>query len=239
MLQLTLRQLLVFESTARNLSFSRAAEEMHLTQPGVSTQLKNLEERIGMPLFEQMGRRIFLTEAGREVFNHARAIQQQLTFLERSIDQLRDTKQGKIKVSAVTGTASHLALQLIAKYTHAFPGVRVNLNVANRESVLSELASNETDLAIMGQPPEGLGLAAKAFMKNPLVVIAPPDHPLARQRGIPLSALGQREIAKARVLTGQTPSCLTVPGQVDHRKHFAHEFVTPSTATSLVPASLG
>ena len=66
MLQLTLRQLLVFESTARNLSFSRAAEEMHLTQPGVSTQLKNLEERIGMPLFEQMGRRIFLTEAGRE-----------------------------------------------------------------------------------------------------------------------------------------------------------------------------
>jgi len=189
MLQLTLRQLLVFESTARNLSFSRAAEEMHLTQPGVSTQLKNLEERIGMPLFEQMGRRIFLTEAGREVFNHARAIQQQLTFLERSIDQLRDTKQGKIKVSAVTGTASHLALQLIAKYTHAFPGVRVNLNVANRESVLSELASNETDLAIMGQPPEGLGLAAKAFMKNPLVVIAPSDHPLARQRGIPLSAL--------------------------------------------------
>jgi LysR family transcriptional regulator, low CO2-responsive transcriptional regulator len=189
MLHLTLRQLLVFESTARNLSFSRAAEELHLTQPGVSTQLKNLEERIGMPLFEQMGRRIFLTAAGREVFNHARAIQQQLTFLEHSIDQLRDTKQGKVKISAVTGTASHLALQLIAKYTHAFPGVRVNLNVANRESVLNELASNETDLAIMGQPPEGLGLAAKPFMKNPLVVIAPPDHLLARQRGIPLSAL--------------------------------------------------
>jgi DNA-binding transcriptional LysR family regulator len=189
MLNLTLRQLRVLESTARHLSFSRAAEELHLTQPGVSTQLKNLEESLGMPLFEQMGRRIFLTEAGREVYNHARAILQQLTFLEQSVDLLRDTQQGKIKVSAVTGTASHIALQLIAKFSRTFPGVRVNLDVSNRKTVLNNLASNETDLAIMGQPPEGLGLAARPFMKNPLVVIAPPDHPLARQRGIPLSAL--------------------------------------------------
>lgn len=189
MLHLTLRQLRVFEATARLLSFSRAAEELHLTQPGVSGQLKHLEESIGMPLFEQMGRRIFLTEAGRQVYSHTRSIQQQLTILEESLDLLRDTKQGKIKVAAVSGTASHLALQLIAKYSKAFPGVRVHLNVANRETVLGELASNETDLAIMGQPPEGQGLVAQPFMKNPLVVIAPPDHPLARQRGIPLSAL--------------------------------------------------
>ena len=189
MLHLTLRQLRVFEATARLLSFSRAAEELHVTQPGVSGQLKHLEESIGMPLFEQMGRRIFLTEAGREVYSHTRSMQQQLAILEESLNQLRDTKQGKIKVSAVSGTASHLALQLIAKYTKAFPGVRVHLNVANRETVLSELASNETDLAIMGQPPEGVGLVAQRFMKNPLVVIAPPDHPLARERGIALSAL--------------------------------------------------
>jgi DNA-binding transcriptional LysR family regulator len=189
MLHLTLRQLRVFEATARLLSFSRAAEELHLTQPGVSGQLKHLEESVGMPLFEQMGRRIFLTEAGRQVYSHTRSIQQQLSILEESLDQLRDTKQGKIKVSAVSGTASYLALELIAKYTKLFPGVRVHLNVANRETVLGELASNETDLAIMGQPPEGQGLVAQPFMKNPLVVIAPPDHPLARQRAIPLSAL--------------------------------------------------
>lgn len=189
MLHLTLRQLRVFEATARHLSFSRAAEELHLTQPGVSGQLKHLEESIGMPLFEQMGRRIFLTEAGRQVYSHIRSIEQQLAILEASLNQLRDTKQGKIEVAAVTGTASHLALQLIARFTKAYPGVRVHLNVANRETVLGELASNETDLAIMGQPPEGQGLVAQPFMKNPLVVIAPPDHPLARQRGIPLSAL--------------------------------------------------
>lgn len=189
MLHLTLRQLRVFEAAARLLSFSRAAEELHLTQPGVSSQLKHLEESIGMPLFEQMGRRVFLTEAGQQVYSHTRSIQQQLAILEESLDQLRDTKHGKINVSAVSGTASHLALQLIAVYTKSFPGVRVHLNVANRETVLGELASNKTDLAIMGQPPEGQGLVSQPLMKNPLVVVAPPDHPLARQRAIPLSAL--------------------------------------------------
>lgn len=189
MLNLTLRQLRVFEAAARHLSFSRAAEELHLTQPGVSAQLKSLEETIGMPVFEQIGRRVFLTEAGREVYSHTRSIQQQLAILEESLDQLRDTKQGKIEVCAVTGTAGHLALQCISRYTKAFPGVRVCLKFANREAVLGALAGNETDLAIMGQPPEGQGLVAQPFMKNPLVVVAPPDHPLARQRAIALSAL--------------------------------------------------
>jgi LysR family transcriptional regulator, low CO2-responsive transcriptional regulator len=189
MLNLTLRQLRVFEAAARHLSFSRAAEELHLTQPGVSAQLKSLEEAIGMPVFEQIGRKIFLTEAGREVYSHTRSIQQQLGILEESLDQLRDTKQGKIRVSAVTGTAGHLALECVSRYTKAFPGVRVRLKFANREAVLGALAGNEADLAIMGQPPEGQGLVAQPFMKNPLVAIAPPDHPLARQRDIPLAAL--------------------------------------------------
>ena len=94
MLNLTLRQLRVFEAAARHLSFSRAAEELHLTQPGVSAQLKHLEESIGMKVFEQIGRRIFLTEAGREVYGHTRSIQEQLSVLEESLDQLRDTTQG-------------------------------------------------------------------------------------------------------------------------------------------------
>ncbi|NLP62751.1 LysR family transcriptional regulator [Paraburkholderia sacchari] len=189
MLNLTLRQLRVFEAAARHLSFSRAAEELHLTQPGVSAQLKHLEETIGMKVFEQIGRRIFLTEAGREVYSHSRSIQEQLSILEESLDQLRDTTQGKIRVSAVTGTAGHLSLACISRYTKAFPGVRVRLKFGNRENVLGALAGNEADLAIMGQPPEGLGLVAQPFMKNPLVAIAPPDHPLARQRAIPLAAL--------------------------------------------------
>ncbi|MEM5389466.1 LysR family transcriptional regulator [Paraburkholderia phymatum] len=189
MLHLTLRQLRVFEASARHLSFSRAAEELHLTQPGVSSQLKQLETGIGMPLFEQVGRRLFLTAAGKELYSHTRLLQQQLSFLEESLDQLRDMKQGKLKVSLVSGTANPLALQLIAKFTRAFPGVKVSLSVGNRECVLNELASNETDLAIMGLPPEGQGLAAVRVAKNPLVMIAPPDHALVRERRIALDML--------------------------------------------------
>jgi DNA-binding transcriptional LysR family regulator len=189
MLHLTLRQLRIFESVARNLSFSRAADELHLTQPAVSIQLKRLEESIGMPLFEQLGKRIFLTEAGRELYNHSRSINKQLTILEESLDSVRGFKHGKLKVAVVSSTATYLAPQLIARYSQSYPTVSVDLNIANRETVLNQLADNLIDLAIMGQPPEGAELAAAPFMKNPLVVIAPPDHPLTRQRCIPLAAL--------------------------------------------------
>ncbi|MEX3814484.1 LysR substrate-binding domain-containing protein [Paraburkholderia sp. BR13439] len=189
MLHLTLRQLQVFEASARHLSFSRAARELHLTQPGVSSQLKQLEAIVGMPLFEQVGRQVFLTAAGKELYNHTRLLQQQLSVLEESLDQLRDTKQGKLKVSLVSGTANPLALQLIAKFTRAFPGVTVSLSVGNRECVLNELATNETDVAIMGAPPEGQGLVAVHVASNPLVMIAPPDHALARERRIALSTI--------------------------------------------------
>ena len=189
MLHLTLRQLQVFEASARHLSFSRAARELHLTQPGVSSQLKQLEAVIGMPLFEQVGRQVFLTAAGKELYNHTRLLQQQLTVLEESLDQLRDTKQGKLKVSLVSGTANPLALQLIANYSRAFPGVTVSLSVGNRECVLNELATNETDLAIMGVPPEGQGLVAVRVASNPLVMIAPPGHALARERRIALNTI--------------------------------------------------
>src|SRR4051794_25218093 len=120
MLHLTLRQLRVFESVARNLSYSRAAEELHLTQPAVSIQLKHLEQTIGMPLFEQLGRRIFLTEAGREVYNHSRSIEQQLAILEESLDSVRSFKHGRLKLSVVSSTASYLAPQLIAKYSQNY-----------------------------------------------------------------------------------------------------------------------
>ncbi|MCX5544090.1 LysR substrate-binding domain-containing protein [Paraburkholderia sp. CNPSo 3076] len=189
MLHLTLRQLQVFEASARHLSFSRAARELHLTQPGVSSQLKQLEAVIGMPLFEQVGRQVFLTAAGKELYNHTRLLQQQLSVLEASLDQLRDTKQGKLKVSLVSGTANPLALQLIANFSRAFPGVTVSLSVGNRECVLNELATNETDLAIMGAPPEGQGLVAVRVASNPLVIIAPPDHALARERRIALHTI--------------------------------------------------
>ena len=190
MLHLTLRQLKVLESVARNLSFSRAAEELHLTQPAVSMQIKQLEGNIGLPLFEQLGKRIYLTDAGRELYGYSRAIAQQLADMELALDELKGLERGKLNISVVS-TANYFAPHLLAKFCQRYSGVTVSLNVSNRETVLKQLADNVTDLAIMGQPPEGADIVAESFMENPLVVIAPPGHPLSKTRRISEKKLAQ------------------------------------------------
>ncbi len=196
MLHLTLRQLKVFESVARHLSYSRAAEELHVTQPTVSMQIKQLEDNISLPLFEQLGKRIYLTEAGRELYQYSRLISQQLSDMEVALDELKGMERGKLNISVVT-TANYFATHLLAKFCQRYSGVTVSLNVSNRETVLKQLSDNLIDLAIMGQPPDGLDIDSESFMENPLVVIAPPDHPLCQERKIPVQRL-EKEIFLVR-----------------------------------------
>lgn len=188
MLHLTLRQLKVFESVARHLSYSRAADELHLTQPAVSMQIKQLEDNISLPLFEHLGKRIYLTEAGRELYQYSRAISQQLADMEVALDELKGMERGKLNISVVT-TANYFAPHLLAKFCQRFRGVTVSLNVSNRETVLKQLTDNLIDLAIMGQPPENLDIDSESFMENPLVVVAPPNHPLCQEHNIPVKRL--------------------------------------------------
>ncbi|ALQ49901.1 LysR family transcriptional regulator [Nitrosomonas ureae] len=190
MLHLTLRQLKVFESVARHLSYSRAADELHLTQPAVSMQIKQLEDNIGLPLLEQLGKRIYLTEAGRELYQYSRSIAQQLSDMEVALDELKGMERGKLNISVVT-TANYFAPHLLAKFCQRYRGVTVSLNVSNREAVLKQLADNLIDLAIMGQPPENLDIDSESFMENPLVVVAPSDHPLCKERFIPVKRLAK------------------------------------------------
>ena len=188
MLRLTLRQLDILEAVARCGSFSRASEELYLTQPAVSMQIKQLEASLGLPLFEQIGKRIHLTEAGRETLGTSRAVRRELVNLEHAISDLQDLKGGTITVS-VASSASYLAARLIATFRQEHPDVRVSLNAVNRETLLQHLASNSVDLALMGRPPEGHDLEAQPFMDNPLVVIAAPTHPLSGVRDISLQCL--------------------------------------------------
>ncbi len=188
MLHLTFRQLSVFEAVARHRGFSRAAQELHLTQPAVSMQIKQLEENVGTALFEQLGKKIYLTEAGHELYHYSRVIAQQLTEAEAVLAELKGLKRGKLKIS-VASTANYFAPQLLATFSQRFPTVTVRLNVTNRQALLVQLANNEMDMAIMGRPPEGLDLVAESFMDNPLVVIAPVHHPLAREKNIALERL--------------------------------------------------
>ncbi|MGZ8256399.1 MAG: LysR family transcriptional regulator, partial [Gallionella sp.] len=191
MLHFTLRQLQVFEKVASHLNYSRAAEELYLSQPAVSMQIKQLEAHIGLALFEQMGKKIFLTEAGRELFHYARNIAQQLVEMEAMFDEMKGLGQGKLTLSVVN-TANYFTPQLLATFCQRHPHINVNLQVANRDAVLQQLADNRTDLAIMGQPPSGLDLSSKQFLDNPLVVIAAPTHPLAKLKKIKFAQLAEQ-----------------------------------------------
>jgi len=189
-LHLTLRQLKVFEAVARHASFSRAAEELHLSQPAVSMQVKQLEENVGMPLLEQQGKRTVLTEAGREIYDLSRRVANQIDQTEENLAQLRGDVGGRLRL-AVVGTANYFVPQLVTAFREANPDVTVSLTVNNRSSVVNTLAFNERDIAIMGDLPPGSDLDSTAFMQNHLVVIAPPHHGLAGRGMVPMERLKQ------------------------------------------------
>lgn len=195
-MHLTLRQLKVFESVARHLNYTRAAEELFLTQPAVSMQVKQLEESLGVALFEQLGKRVHLTEAGQEVLAYARTVTQQLDELEAVLNRIKGLSGGKLRISVAT-TANYFIPTLLGSFSRRYPDVTVSLDVTNRETLLQQLTENTVDLVIMGQPPSGLDVEAEAFMENPLVIVAPLEHPLARQKKIPLKRL-QEEVFLVR-----------------------------------------
>jgi DNA-binding transcriptional LysR family regulator len=203
---LTLRQLKIFEAVARHLSFTRASKELHLTQPAVSMQVKQLEEEVGLPLFEQVGKKIFLTEAGEEMQRYAASVMATLVEASLVFDEMRGLERGRLRI-AVASTANYFVPQLLASFCQRYPNVRVSLDVTNRKRLLEALSANETDLVIMGKPPRNMELVAESFMDNPLVVIAPPGHPLARERDIPLQRL-QEETFLVREIGSGTRSAM-------------------------------
>jgi len=190
MLHLTLRQLQVFESAARHLSLSRAAEELHLSQPGVSMQLKKLAEAVGHPLLEHTGKRVKLTLQGQELVATAREILGSVKRYELSLVARQGLTGGNLRIVAIT-TATYFVPRLLGEFSKRHPGVKVSLRVNNREQVLSSLAAGLEDLYVLGQPPEGLAVTAIPFLENPLVVLAAPEHPLAHKKNIPLSRLAE------------------------------------------------
>lgn len=195
-MHLTLRQLTVFEVVARRLSYRRAAEELFLTQPAVSMQVKSLEKQLGVALFEQLGKRVYLTAAGQEVLTYARTVTQQLDELEAVLNRMKGLSGGRLRISVAT-TANYFIPTLLGTFSRRYPEVTVSLDVTNRETLLEQLTENTVDLVIMGQPPAELDAEAQAFMENPLVIVAPPDHPLVPQRRIALARL-QEEIFLVR-----------------------------------------
>ena len=188
----TLRQLDTFLEVARQLSVSRAADLLHVTQPAVSMQLHQLEDILGLALFEQVGRKIRLTDAGVDFETYAIGAMAQLKQLDDAMAQRRGLKTGRVSLAMVS-TAKYFVPMLLVAFRKRFPDIDIALQIHNRENIMQLLSRNEIDLVIMGRSPDGLDCAATAFATNPLGVISAPEHPLSRRRGAPLSILNDQE----------------------------------------------
>jgi LysR family transcriptional regulator, low CO2-responsive transcriptional regulator len=181
----TLRQLKVFETVARRMSFSRAADELHLTQPAVSIQVKTLEQHAGVALFEQLGKKIFLTPAGTELLYLSRTIIQKFQEAEEAMSQFKGVAGGQLNV-AVISAGDYFFPRLLVEFAHRHANVSFNFAVYNRQELLVELAENRTDLAIMVRPPDALeaDTVNVPFAPHPYVIVAASDHPLVREKAL-------------------------------------------------------
>lgn len=185
----TLRQLQVFETIVRLGSFTRAAEELFLTQPTVSMQIKKLASVVGLPLFEQIGRNVQPTEVGLELYQACRDIFKTLSNLEMKISDLKGIKRGRLRLGAITN-AKYFVPEVLGQFSSLYPGIEVALKVTNRDRIIERMRNNEDDLFIMGQaPPDDFAVETLPIAPNPLVVLAPQNHPLVGQKNIPLARI--------------------------------------------------
>ena len=192
-MNITIRQLKVFQEVARLQSFTHASRVLYLTQPAVSMQIKQLEEAVGQKLFDKQGRQISLTDAGDEIRLLSDSILQQIDETQHQLEQIANGDRGKLRLAVATTVAS-VATRLMARFNEQHPAMTLHFTVTNRNGLIQLLENNQVDIVIMGLPPEGLELDTQELMSNPLVIIAPPSHPLCDlNRPVSLNTLFQQD----------------------------------------------
>ena len=184
----TLPQLRVFEASARLGNFSRAAQELHMAQPTASVQIKKLTETVGLPLFEQVGKRVYLTDAGQRLYAGCHDVFRALSALEETLNGLRTMESGHLRL-AVCSTGKYFAPRMLGAFIQRYPGVEASLEIHNRKTLIDRLANNEDDLYVFASPLEREDVVTQALLPNPLVVFARDDHPLAKARQISFERL--------------------------------------------------
>ncbi len=189
-MKMTLRQLTLFVCVARHMSYTKAAEEMHLTQPAVSIQIKQLEGHVGLALFEYIGKKLYLTDAGNELLQACDDIFSRMDSLEMALTQMKGGMHGRLRIATVT-SANYFAPHLIGEFNRHYPDIEMSLVVTNRNTVLQRLASNEDDLVLMAQVPKDMRLKVYPILDNPMIPVVAPDHPLVGKKNVPIDALTQ------------------------------------------------
>jgi len=188
-----LPQLRVFEAVTRHGNFTRAAEELYLAQPTVSVQIRKLTDTVGLPLLEQVGKRVHPTSAGRRLYGACQDIFRTLDGVEDALSDIRGLKAGALRIATST-SGKYLVPRLLAEFSKLHPGVEISLNVNCRKTVLERLAANLDDLYVLSNPPEEDDVVVQRVLANPLVVFADAGHPLARERAIPFERLAREPL---------------------------------------------
>lgn len=235
----TLRQLQVFEAIVRLGSFTRAAEELFLTQPTVSMQIKKLADSMGLPLFEHVGRNVRPTEAGQELYQSCRKIFETLANLEMKIADIKGIKQGRLRLGVIT-TAKYFAPEVLGEFCQLYPGIEVALKVSNRDRIIERIYANEDDLYIMGQAPsDQIDVEAFPFAPNPLVVMAPRDHPLVGKKNVPLSRIAEEPFILREPGSGIRDATLKVFDQAGLRPQVRMELGSNEAIKHAIVGGLG
>jgi len=196
----TLQQLKLFEAVSRRGSYTRAAEELFLTQPAVSIQIKRLEEQVGLPLFESVGKKIFPTTAGKAMYEASIDILNRVAELKDTVEDLKGVVKGPLQL-AVVSTSKYFMPHLLGAFLQRYPDVEPKMKFTNRASVIERLMNNLDDFVVMGQLPDDKNLESYPFLENVLAIIAPPSHPLANKKNITL-----KELSKERFISRESGS---------------------------------
>jgi len=202
----TLRQLQLFAALAEHGSVTAAAKACHVTQPTVSMQLKDLTDAVGLPLWERVDKRVYLTQAGEDLLRTARAMGDEWAAFVQRIDAMKGLTRGRLRVALVS-TAKYFVPRILGRFCARHPDIDIALEVVNRDGVIARLRDNRDDLYIMSMPPADIALERRPFLPNPLVVIAARSHPLAVRKRLPLARLAQERFILREPGSGTRLAC--------------------------------
>jgi DNA-binding transcriptional LysR family regulator len=238
LMRMTFRQLQIFRAVCESLSYSRAAEEMALTQPAVSLQIRQLEELVGQPLFDYIAKKLYLTPAAEALLKASEDVFGRLEALDMQLSDLQGSLQGQLNL-AVESSAKYLVPHLFAAFREQHPEVSLQLAVVNHAQAVRRLSVSRDDLLIMSQPPGDQALDFFPFLNNPIVAVAPPTHPLCSQEKLRLGDLTAFPLLVREIGSGTRRACEEYCHQ--KRAHFAQtlEVGSSETQAEAVIAGLG
>ncbi len=199
---INLHQLATFQVVAKHSSYVRAAEELHFSQPAVSAQIRQLEESMGVKLFDKIGRRTHLTQAGEELYLYSQKIFSLIDETLETMESLRSPQYGRLSVGADTTVGTYVIPGLLGKFRQVYPDVEITLEVVNRGYLLDAMVNNRVDMVVMGKIPTEVSVFVAPFAPNELVLVAPPTHRLAGCLRVPFVELGREHFLLREVGSG-------------------------------------